>query len=292
MQDQDNTAKKDGASREGGEHQNGSADNKGKGKAKDSGIFDRIQESGKLAFNALTAKPIIPEIAQGPKTAAGSARNINPSSILSGESSLSTNQVGPSGSMKTANDAIDSAEAFDDFISGSRTELSSEAMLLQLHGQSVAEHEASDGLAVVDLLSRPDDPDDMMDVLGGGDLLSLEEADRLREALFGPGDKHPSWEKLLDFSPNFVSHPEASHEAALHFGTTDAATARSLWFQQWSDVFTSYNSQVWGDLEPLVAEARLEVKRLRTQSSDVEKMADVNALGRLRQILAHVRGYR
>ncbi|MBP0718385.1 hypothetical protein J8I33_34355, partial [Burkholderia sp. AcTa6-5] len=66
---------------------------------------------------------------------------------------------------------------------------------------------------------------------------------------------------------------------------------RQVWLQQWGGVLEAYTDEVWGDLDALVAKAKSEVDEL-TANPDASSAgnAELKALGRLRQILAHVRG--
>lgn len=155
-------------------------------------------------------------------------------------------------------------------------------------GGSVAEAEAMDGSAVINLLSLPDDEDVMSPQEGD---ISPETIANLRSALFD----HPSsgqrlpWDSLLNFTPHFVSLDTSPADAKLHLGTADENVVRSTWIHQWDDVLSAYTDEVWGDLAALASEARREIKEV--EEGGLEGMgAEKSALGRLRMILAHVRG--
>ncbi|KAF7559594.1 hypothetical protein G7046_g4582 [Stylonectria norvegica] len=156
----------------------------------------------------------------------------------------------------------------------------------------MVEQELLDGSAVVNLL---DGPSDEVDAAIFGHVqdedLSPEAVAKLHEALFASTTTESRWDDLLNFTPDFVAHPNMSSDAQLHLGTQDPTEARSIWLHQWNDVLSAYTDQVWGDLEPLAAEARREVEELTTEEAVPGRTPETKALDRLRQILAHVRGH-
>ncbi len=84
--------------------------------------------------------------------------------------------------------------------------------------------------------------------------------------------------------PGHVHTNRCCTSAPLTFSAT-----RSAWIDQWSQVLTSYQDEVWGELDSLVREARDEVRKL----GEVEQSApapEPKALIRLRAILGHLRG--
>jgi hypothetical protein len=168
-------------------------------------------------------------------------------------------------------------------------------------GAAVAEQERLDGAAVVSLLDGPSDELDAV-LLGAedpeaeDDALTPGAAAKLREALFpaNSSSSGPRWDDLLNFNPDFLTEPGplAEAEMQLHLGTTDSAEARSNWLQLWGNVLTGYTDHVWGDLEPLAAEARREIEQLKARDPEVPgPPPETKALDRLRQILGHVRGF-
>lgn len=159
-------------------------------------------------------------------------------------------------------------------------------------GTAVREQEARDGAEVLDLLSQPD----MLDLIEDPDVdpdLSPEDVDMLRRALFeGPSERGTrNWDSLLNLAPDFLlaGDPEATRQ---HLGVSDNAEGIKLWLEQWRDVLDEYTDEVWGDLGSLAQDARREVDRAEQQQtpSAAGQQANLKALGRLRQILAHVRG--
>ncbi|PNY29298.1 Uncharacterized protein TCAP_00795 [Tolypocladium capitatum] len=291
---------------------NGSSNNGGEGKDKgkaqgnDPSIVGRLQASGKLVLNALNRSnnDTMPGALPGQKTTASSSR---PSKILGEASSSALSQRAATRmgeSIRAATYTDNSSEAFGSFINGppNHDDLFAERRPQtqpprEAH-RSVAEQEASDGAAVVQLLSLPDDAADATPLEDEDDRLSLSEAVRLREELFGgssASSREIAWDRLLNFNPDFVTGPDAmsSADAQLHTGTTDVSVAQSIWLQQWSDVLSAYTDEVWGDLGPLASEARREINQLAGEEPATlgQGSSETRALGRLRLILAHVRGH-
>ncbi|KAG6047788.1 hypothetical protein E4U17_007375 [Claviceps sp. LM77 group G4] len=146
-----------------------------------------------------------------------------------------------------------------------------------------------DGIEVVELLSRPEgcEPPPRLEY----DELKPVEAARLHEALFGSETPRPVWDQLLDFNADFFVRPEtSSEECKAYMGTPNVKEARSIWFQQWSDVLSSYTNEVWGDLGTLAKDAEREIEK--SEQGNVASNAGLRALERLRLVLAHVRGHR
>ncbi|KAI1814637.1 hypothetical protein GGS20DRAFT_547793 [Poronia punctata] len=147
----------------------------------------------------------------------------------------------------------------------------------------------NDGSEVVDLLNAEpiEDTEDELNMTG-------EELTALQSALFGEkSPRHIGWDDALSFVPNFVSNPssrEDYRELAGHLGVSDATEARNLWIQQWEGVLSSYTPEVWGDLNPLVVAARQELQTISTSPEETPAHG-LPAVRRLRQILAHIRGF-
>ncbi|KAF4462915.1 hypothetical protein FALBO_10276 [Fusarium albosuccineum] len=294
-----------------------SSTSKGKEKdtsAEDTGsILDRLQASGRLALNAFGTGPDLTGQQPAGKGSSGGSSIERVSSGAGEASSHRLRSAAPGETLRSQAHLASgaSAQAFDDFV-GADSVLDTEdlgrhhyhppqSQQTQPKGQAVAEQERLDGAAVVNLL---DDPSGELDavLLGAEDPdaeddgLTQEAAAKLREALF-PANSASSgsrWDDLLNFNPEFLTQPgaEAEAEMRLHLGTTDTAEARSNWLQLWGNVLTGYTDHVWGDLEPLAAEARREVEELKARDPEVPgPPPETKALDRLRQILSHVRGF-
>ncbi|KAI0165959.1 hypothetical protein GGR57DRAFT_144975 [Xylariaceae sp. FL1272] len=118
-----------------------------------------------------------------------------------------------------------------------------------------------------------------------GDLpVTSHQASALRQALF-EGDSASrtlAWDDALNFIPDSLAD---------YLGIDNVHDARLIWAQQWQDVLSSYTDEVWGDLDALVKAARRELddmsKGARTETASEPSL---DAVRRLRQILAHIRG--
>ncbi|RCI08910.1 hypothetical protein L249_4921 [Ophiocordyceps polyrhachis-furcata BCC 54312] len=253
---------------------------KGKGKA----IFaERLQASGKAAFKAVTGTSTMPDIVPEQKTA--TAGPSNSTTHLEEASSRRAVQTGPAEPFRMTRPSSDTA--FSSFIETP----AQDSRPAQPSSSAIADQEAADGSAVTHLLSLPDEEIDEYDT--AEEQIPPHEAARLRQALFANIHGHTTWNQLLDFTPDSLTplpdEPPSAHAASrLHLvGTGDAATARSIWLHQWSDVFDSYTRDVWGDLGHLAADAKAEVER---SISGAEMNRETKALQRLRLVLAHLRG--
>jgi hypothetical protein len=148
----------------------------------------------------------------------------------------------------------------------------------------------NDGSEVVDLLGTG------LIVEGDDDALHMtsEELGVLRRALLeGSPSREPAWNDALNFVPDFISNGGSSEEyrqLAQHLGVSDTVEARNIWFSQWENVLSSYTDEVWGDLSPIVMAAREELQGISTSPEGTAH--GLNAVRRLQQILAHVRGSR
>lgn len=162
--------------------------------------------------------------------------------------------------------------------------------------QTVMEQEANDGADVVALLSSDDALEPVFESVHAPP--SENDLAGLRKALFGEETDHGSsgiaWDNVLNFVPEYLQAPTAGglqtgHDLSIHMGTADAEEGWQTWINQWSRVLTSYQDEVWGDLNALVEEARAEVKRIQ-EAEPGEKPPEPTALLRLRAILGHLRG--
>ncbi|KAI0398405.1 hypothetical protein F5Y17DRAFT_1952 [Xylariaceae sp. FL0594] len=146
----------------------------------------------------------------------------------------------------------------------------------------------SDGAEVVNLLTTDALETDFDEEFH----MTSEEISTLQAALFREGSLgRIVWDDTLDFVPGFVSDPttvDDYRELAEHLGVADVAEARNIWLRQWEGVLSSYTPEVWGDLSPLVKAARQELQTFSTSQAGTQHGLD--AVRRLRQILAHVRG--
>ncbi|OHE91760.1 hypothetical protein CORC01_12934 [Colletotrichum orchidophilum] len=155
------------------------------------------------------------------------------------------------------------------------------------------EQEARDGLDVGELLNSLDsDGHDATD----NDLqtfISPQEEASLRRALFDDSHGRPvaNWARLLDFQPHFLEGDNIT-ELVQHFGVDDVLQARAMWMESWNDVLTGYTDEVWGDFGSLAREAHQEIEEACEHgTAATTDPSGMQALQRLRQILAHVRGH-
>lgn len=133
-------------------------------------------------------------------------------------------------------------------------------------------------------------------------VLSDEDSSSLRKALFeasssSNGVSRQDWDYALNFIPDFVrpnapgghmhgpEGMEKSKETLSSLGIVHSPEASKMWVDQWYNVLKQYTDEVWGGLEPLVEDARQELKDLRED----RQPPNLSALLRLRQILDHVR---
>jgi hypothetical protein len=65
--------------------------------------------------------------------------------------------------------------------------------------------------------------------------------------------------------------------------------AGARWVEQWESVLNRYNDEVWGDLLPLVQEAKQEVEDLKKGSADGSEDHRPKALRRLGLVLQHLK---
>lgn len=268
----------------------------GKGKGKEPSFGERLRDSGKMVAETMTS----PHGLSNFSTSSGKTSQAGESSIAGKTSMHQETSVKHSrGDMGSNLESFKSTQAshgrgqdFDDFVASQPTFLPEEEPRAVLSSATKATYEATDGAAVVELLSQPDDSELMPDYREHDDGLSPEGVEKLRAALFSSPRSGLPWDDLLNFTPQFVAHPQANGtDTEIHLGTTDPNAAKHIWLDQWSDVLSAYTDEVWGDLGTLAAEARQEVKDLAEHPlvQDQDQLGQ-GALGRLRMILAHVRG--
>ena len=275
---------------------------KGKGKS----FVDNMWSSSKMAAGALSGGT--PELANiggpsskstgsQPSSQSGPSSAVQDAALRQGPQSRHTDTTSIAETSFKGQPGTNhgTSQAFDKFLDGQGNPLPT----IQQHQMGLSNHssqrvEASDGSAVVDLLNQAWDEEEPQSRSDEDETLSLADTQKLRDALFGgtPGPALP-WDHLLNFTPEFVisGHPAGHADSRDHLGTADLQTTKSTWLSQWHDVLSAYTEEVWGDLGPLVAQARREIDTLTFPEN--HKMADEDgqgALGRLRMILAHVRG--
>ena len=277
--------------------ESGSKDSKGK--EREPSMLDRIQSSAKGISDAMTSgdaglRGMLPS-SSSKVTPSGPGGSKDIPGILQQTSQSRSSQSAGSrgvGTFRETRVPDNSSQAFDEFVNAREPQLPRESSLAEPPGWTAQDFEATDGSAVVDLLSQPLGLDEMPGEDDQDDGLAPEAAEKLREALFGSSGSRPFWDDLLNFTPQFLAGPgdEAVAAAQSHLGTTDLNAAREIWLGQWQDVLSAYTDEVWGDLGPLAVEARKEVGDLMSQEPDKRDEVGGGALGRLRMILAHVRG--
>lgn len=259
--------------------QNSYGDTKGKQKEPLAVAAAHLEASRKLVVNAITTSRGMPNLVPESKPSGGLS-HLGSSSYLSGESSSykGHRQTSFEPARRTANDSFD---AF--------TEYNIEALVTDgKNGSSFIDQEASDGLAVLELLSQQEDESHGLAFnlehdshAPGEDLLwnaPLEE--------IPSGQEEKEKEERLDFTPNFITSPENSKQAEAYLGTGDIRETSNTWFGYWHDVFTAYNARVWGN-SPLETTSRTPEQH----GDDSHEPATITrALSRLKLIFHHLKG--
>ncbi|KAI1265273.1 hypothetical protein F5Y18DRAFT_388264 [Xylariaceae sp. FL1019] len=140
-----------------------------------------------------------------------------------------------------------------------------------------------DGFEVVQLLETGTESEAY--IHEDGDLpMSNREVSALRQALFegGAASRSLSWDDTLNFMPDSLAD---------YLDIDNVHNARLIWAQQWQDVLSSYNAEVWGDLDTLVKAASRELDNVsKGARAETAPEPRLDAVRRLRQILAHIRG--
>lgn len=259
---------------------NSYGDTKGKQKETLSVAAAHLEASKKLVVNAITTSRGMPNLVPESKPSGGLS-HFGSSSYLSGESSSykGHQQTSFEPNRRTANECQN--DSFDAF-----TEHNIKALVTGGKNESsFIDQEASDGLAVLDLLSQQEDESHglafNLEHAPGEDLLwnaPLEE--------IPSGQEEKAKEERLDFSPNFITSPDDSQQAEAYLGSGDIRETSNTWFGYWHDVFTAYNARVWGN------------SPLETSSTTPEQQGDdshepttiTRALSRLKLIFHHLKG--
>ncbi|KAL3421315.1 hypothetical protein PVAG01_07761 [Phlyctema vagabunda] len=161
---------------------------------------------------------------------------------------------------------------------------------------TVAEQEKRDGADVLALLSEPV-PDEALEAPVEEEVvwhLSAEQRDQIRELaqdILTTAEPHGQVKPygLLNLVPSFeasnimrmpISETETPQELYLYTGIN-----RESFREQWNDVLYRYADEVWGDILPLVVEARREVEEMEP----VEQITEMpSAVRRLQAILQHL----
>jgi hypothetical protein len=174
---------------------------------------------------------------------------------------------------------------------------------------SVDEQQRHDGDEVLAILSDPYATVDDFDTLALEDEtvdwnLTDEQISRIRaimNELFPMVQPHrePQADHALNLVPDMLSTTSSfasvtirdtkSEDSDLYYGQNiPQDTARQMWMDQWEAVLTRYTDEVWGDLLPLVVEAREEVQALKDKPGG-PTTEQPKALRRLQLVLDHLR---
>lgn len=213
-------------------------------------------------------------------------------------SSVVGHRSGPEASVRSSANAGQLSEAaFADFTNGPMLSMNRD---YSLSSSTIQAQEAVDGDEVLAVLSSTEDPfEDLvltsLDMEPPAQLISRITLLKLQDIL--STSSGTSWDSLLNFKPDFMTQSElepysrqSGHAAELLTGTPNVEAAEKLWLQQWSEVLSSYTEQVWGELEPLVVEAKTEATELANKPGFLNaEQSYARSLDRLRQILAHVK---
>ncbi|PON21054.1 hypothetical protein TGAM01_v210122 [Trichoderma gamsii] len=258
-------------------------DTKGKQNETLAAAAAHLESSRKLVVNAIATSREMPNLGPESKSSSGLS-HLGSSSYLSGESSSykGHQQTSFEPARGTANECQN--DSFDAFIESNIEALVTDCQ----NGSSFIDQEASDGLAVLELLSHQEDESHSLafnlehDSLAPGEDLSwnapLEEI---------PSDQEEKEkEERLDFTPDFITRPENSQQAEAYLGIGDIRETSNTWLGYWHDVFTAYNARVWGN-SPLETTSRTPEQ----QGDDSSEPATITrALSRLKLIFHHLKG--
>ncbi|KAI1479848.1 hypothetical protein F4774DRAFT_380040 [Daldinia eschscholtzii] len=155
--------------------------------------------------------------------------------------------------------------------------------------RSVPSIDPADGMDVVELLDSGYGEIEETDLA----LTDTEQA-TLHHHLFGDDESggrplRKRWDDALNFFPGLGSNSSGIQEYANLLGTSDMEEARSIWVSQWQGVLSSYTDEVWGELGPLVNQARKELTGL-SEPYEEAPPSKLKAVRRLQQLLRHIRG--
>ncbi|KAL6896289.1 hypothetical protein HDV57DRAFT_481835 [Trichoderma longibrachiatum] len=255
-------------------------DSKGKQKAWPESAASRLEASAKLVVNAITSSREMPALVSESKSSSGSRSLPSLSGIAGEASSPSSHQQTPFEQRRMAANECHN-DMFDSFVENHAGVLAIDGHYEGVSETSFAIQEASDGLAVVDLLCQPGD--EFPSALSGQahDLRALEDDDPWLEAAIGSADDP---EDQLDFTPDFLTRPELSAEAELYLGTEDTQETSRTWLGYWSEVFATYNARVWGNSHPPSSGSHPQEEPGSSEPTTMNR-----ALSRLKQILFHLK---
>lgn len=264
-------------------------DSKGKQKA-DATFVDRMQKSASMILKSMAdskGEPI--SIPGASKTEQGQQHD---SSRLYGDvgepATLTQSRQGVGQPLRTQPSSDETESSFESF-QQQHAPLQSTRREAANQSYEVEWSEATDGHAVLHLLDEPPSEAGVLGVFAPTDteaLITPEEAQRLRDALFKQSQESAPWATLLKPSRDLLPRLDDGHTSYTLTGTSDTESAQQQWLEQWRNVLSSYNEEVWGDLGPLAAEAKVELSREAAATDSTGHQA----LDRLRLILAHLRG--
>ncbi|KAH0565275.1 hypothetical protein GP486_001340 [Trichoglossum hirsutum] len=155
-----------------------------------------------------------------------------------------------------------------------------------------------DGAAVVALLSQPNfldiidtsQDDDDLPPIWSLELTSsqIDTIERLKALLPTPPTHNPSspTQALNLFPTEALSIPSPWDSEDANLSYAEQARRRHQWLRDWDGVLRRYADEVWGDLLPLVEEAREEIKE--ASENDGEVQGEGRAVRRLAMILGHL----
>lgn len=252
--------------------------------SKDNSLPQRIVDSAiGLSSSVLNSRSLGPRLENTGLSDKGSS---GPSNSFSDTTSTQGLVHRGSGSSKAdrlrSEEKAGSEEAFEQFFSHPSENDDREAFTTVMpsrdveqssaQGFTVVHQEIRDGEEVKALLTDPASLH-FTDSVDFGSIPS--QLPRLRAALLGNDETSSStWDHLLNFWPAADDNLESD---------------KSAWLAQWKDVLAHYTDEVWGELGTDARRAKEEVEaELQRDRNDEHGL---ESLRRLRQILAHLRGF-
>jgi hypothetical protein len=158
---------------------------------------------------------------------------------------------------------------------------------------SVEKQQQSDGAEILAILSTPNVTADLLDAFHEEEAIDWHLTQEHRSALLAKMKEHDGLDRLPNIVSETCSFPpfagNIEEESYLYFGyRMEREEAQRTWKDQWGEVLTHYADEVWGDLLPLVEEARKEVEVLK-EDPKATIVEQPKALRRLGLILSHLR---
>ena len=152
----------------------------------------------------------------------------------------------------------------------------------------------NDGAAVVALLSDPsfavdEEPSGLLDLESdAAEGLSFQRLHTTKGPAPSVCDANPL--KLFDLMPDFgcpenLGHAFSAMQTAIH-EREHFLESGSGHFQAWIDILDRYHDEVWGEMLPLVQEAREE--EVKAANEEQASLKDGSAIRRLQMVLEHV----